>query len=301
MRILIPTDNSTCSREAIRFVGERAKFMPEKPVVELLNVQSAIPEGAMERFGLEAVRAVYTAEGQAQLTESEKTAKRAGLAVSTKVAFGEPGPSVAREADAFKAGLIAMGSRGLSPAKSFFLGSVSRSVLEHTTLPVLLVREEGLPERENLRVTLAVDGSEYGVRAAEFIAANPGIFGPKPAVDVLSIAPDYVQLAKNEVDGVAPGAARDYLARESENVWEHAVTPACRVLDAAGIEVKPVNRQGTPSDEIAHYAEENSDIIVMGSHGYGRFKSAVLGSTAARVGATTKLPIVVIRLPQDNK
>lgn len=299
MRVIIPSDGSASCREAIRFIGERAKFMDEKPAVELANVQYAIPAGVISRFGLEAVRAVYDAEGRAQLSECTKTAERAGLSVETKVLYGECGPILAREAEAFRAGLIAMGSRGLSPAKSFFLGSVSRSVLEHSKLPVLLVREKGLPERENLRIALAVDGSDYGEAAAHFIAEHLELFGKAPTVDVISIAPDYVSLAKNEVDGVSPASAKAFYEKESQSAWENAVSPVLSTLSEAGIDARPVKRDGDPAEAISAYANENADIIVMGSHGYGRFKSAVLGSTAARVGALSEIPVLVIRLPED--
>lgn len=299
MRIIIPSDGSASCREAIRFIGERAKFMREKPVVELANVQYAIPESIIDRFGLEAVCAVYEAEGRAQLAECTKTAERAGLSVETLVLYGECGPSLAREAQVFRADLIAMGSRGLSPAKSFFLGSVSRSVLEHSSLPVLLVRKKGLPERENMRIALAADGSDYGEAAANFIAEHLDLFGPGLTVDVISIAPDYVSLAKNEIDGVSPASAKEFFEKESQSAWENAVSPVLATLTAAGIDARPVKREGDPAEAISAYANENADIVVMGSHGYGRFKSAVLGSTAARVGALSEIPVLVIRLPED--
>ncbi len=297
MRIIIPSDGSASCREAIRFIGERAKFMREKPVVELANVQYAIPETIIDRFGLEAVCAVYEAEGRAQLAECTKTAERAGLSVETRVLYGECGPSLAREAQVFRADLITMGSRGLSPTKSFFLGSVSRSVLEHSSLPVLLVREKGLPERENMRIALAADGSDYGEAAANFIAEHLDLFGPGLTVDVISIAPDYVSLAKNEIDGVSPASAKEFFEKESQSAWENAVSPVLATL--AGIDARPVKREGDPAEAISAYANENADIVVMGSHGYGRFKSAVLGSTAARVGALSEIPVLVIRLPED--
>ena len=192
-----------------------------------------------------------------------------------------------------------MGSRGLSPAKSFFLGSVSRSVLEHSSLPVLLVREKGLPERENMRIALAADGSDYGEAAAHFIAEHLDLFGPGLTVDVISIAPDYVSLAKNEIDGVSPASSKEFFEKESQSAWENAVSPVLATLTAAGIDARPVKREGDPAEAISAYANENADIVVMGSHGYGRFKSAVLGSTAARVGALSEIPVLVIRLPED--
>ena len=201
---------------------------------------------------------------------------------------------IAREAKAFRAGLIAMGSRGRSPAKSFFLGSVSRSVIEHAGLPVLLVREKGLPERESLRILLAVDGSEYGGKAASFIVENAALFGPRPTVDVIFVTLDYAGIARDEVDFIAPESARTYLEKEAEGDWEKAVKPVVDILASAGIEARPVKRAGDPAGEIARYAAENADLIVMGSHGWGRLKSAVLGSTATKVGALTQTPVLLV-------
>ena len=55
-----------------------------------------------------------------------------------------------------------------------------------------------------------------------------------------------------------------------------------------------MKRAGEPAKEIAGYADRNADIIVMGSHGWGRLKSAVLGSTATKVGALTQTPVLLV-------
>ena len=208
MRVIIPIDGSASSSEAIRFIGERAQYMSEKPALELLYVEPPVPDDVIDRIDIEALRTAYEASAKKKLAGSEAVARAAGLASEPKVLSGDCGPAIAREAKAFRAGLIAMGSRGLSPAKSFFLGSVSRSVLEHAQLPVLLVREKGLPERESLRVALAVDGSEYGTEAAEFIVENAALFGPRPTVDVIFVTLDYAGIARSDVDFIAPESAR---------------------------------------------------------------------------------------------
>ena len=45
----------------------------------------------------------------------------------------------------------------------------------------------------------------------------------------------------------------------------------------------------------AKLAKKNLDLIVMGSHGYGRFKAAVMGSTATRIAAMGDVPLLIIR------
>lgn len=300
MRILIPVDGSTCSRAAVRFIGARSKFMGEKPDVTLLNVQQNIPGTVIEHFSLEAVRSVYEAEGKAIVEKLAPEIEAYGLEPHMAVRIDDCGPAVAKIAVDDNIDLIAMGSRGLSPVKSFFLGSVSRSVLEHTTTPVLLVREIELPERENLRLLLAVDGSDYGESAAAFIADHPGLFGPNPTIDVIFVAPDYAKMALAEIDSVTPAPTLKFFEKENQLAWENAVTPVLATLRDAGFDAKAVKRTGDAAEAIAAYAGENADLIVMGSHGWGKFKSAVLGSTAAKVGAATELPILIIRSDKDE-
>ncbi len=300
MRILIPVDGSTCSRAAVRFIGARSKFMGEKPDVTLLNVQQNIPGTVIEHFSLEAVRSVYEAEGKAIVEKLAPEIEAYGIEPHVAVRIDDCGPAVAKIAVDDNIDLIAMGSRGLSPVKSFFLGSVSRSVLEHTTTPVLLVREKELPERENLRLLLAVDGSDYGESAAAFIADHPGLFGPNPTIDVIFVAPDYAKMALAEIDSVTPAPTLKFFEKENQLAWENAVTPVLATLRDAGFNAKAVKRTGDAAEAIAAYAGENADLIVMGSHGWGKFKSAVLGSTAAKVGAATELPILIIRSDNDE-
>ena len=45
----------------------------------------------------------------------------------------------------------------------------------------------------------------------------------------------------------------------------------------------------------AFVKQEAIDLIVMGSHGHGAFASFALGSTAARLLATVKTPVVIVR------
>ena len=68
------------------------------------------------------------------------------------------------------------------------------------------------------------------------------------------------------------------------------------MLDKAGIEYEKVCVEGTPGDVLAKIAKKKKlNLMVMGTHGYGRFKSAVLGSTAMRLLAKGEVPVMLIR------
>jgi nucleotide-binding universal stress UspA family protein len=73
------------------------------------------------------------AEGEALVPE--------GIAVSGRTAPGDPGLELLKRAEAADHDLIVMGSRGRGAVRSAFLGSVSHFVLNHTTVPVLIVHD----------------------------------------------------------------------------------------------------------------------------------------------------------------
>ena len=58
-------------------------------------------------------------------------------------------------------------------------------------------------------------------------------------------------------------------------------------------------KQGHATEQILALSEEKRcDLIVMGTHGYGMLADALIGSTARRVVRRSRIPVMVIRLPE---
>ena len=71
--------------------------------------------------------------------------------------------------------------------------------------------------------------------------------------------------------------------------------------ESAKITDRVLVMRGNPVDQIVEQAEErNCDLIVMGSHGHGNLTEAMLGSTARRVLRKSRIPVLVVRLPEDE-
>jgi nucleotide-binding universal stress UspA family protein len=58
-------------------------------------------------------------------------------------------------------------------------------------------------------------------------------------------------------------------------------------------------RKGLPVEEIVNLtAEQNVDLIVMGTHGYGLVKDALMGGTVRRLVRQSKIPVLVVPNPE---
>ena len=72
--------------------------------------------------------------------------------------------------------------------------------------------------------------------------------------------------------------------------------PARKLLAKGNIKPTEVCLVGNAGDELCAYAKKKKlDVLVMGSHGYGAFKAAVLGSVATRVMAHSNVPLLLVR------
>lgn len=64
----------------------------------------------------------------------------------------------------------------------------------------------------------------------------------------------------------------------------------------AGVPAERVHLKGKVGDAICNYAGEGKlDMLVIGSHGYGNFRAAFMGSTAMRITAGCEVPLLVLK------
>ena len=61
-------------------------------------------------------------------------------------------------------------------------------------------------------------------------------------------------------------------------------------------------KMGDPEEQIIEEAERGKyDLIVMGSHGYGPLRETLMGDTVRRVVRTSRVPVLVIRVPEEKE
>ena len=302
MKILLPIDGSEYSKNAIDFVASRTTVLGNNPTIELLNIQVPLPARASRLVGREALDRYYEEEADKVFTSARKVLKRDNITVTEAYRIGAPDEMIAQEADKLPADLIVMGSRGLTALKGLIMGSVTTGVLARTKCPVLLLRGKEAPLTDALRVGIAVDGSKYGMAAVNHVLKAIDFFGKGAQFYLINVVNDYAGAVMPDMAGMALPALSESEGLElQKKEFAETVDPLRPLFEKAGLKPTEVCLVGNPSDEIAAFAKKNKlDLIVMGSHGYTRFKSAVMGSTATHIAAEGNVPLLIIRAADDE-
>jgi nucleotide-binding universal stress UspA family protein len=297
MKILLPVDGSEYSRAAVEFVASRSTLIGTAPVVDVVNVQFAVPARAARVVGKSALTEYYDDEAGKALKPALRRLAKAGLQAQSRYLIGHPGEEISNAAIAGKVDLIVMGSHGHSALRNLLTGSVTNHVLARTEVPILVLRHRESPAQDALKVGIAVDGSKIGREAVKFVLRHRALFGSTPQFTLLHVVGDFAGAVMPDMAGIAlPAFSEADIRRMQQQAFEAAVGPVRRLLAKAGVAATEVNLVGNPGDELSAYARKKKlDLVVMGSHGYGAFKAALLGSVATRVMARSTVPVLLVR------
>ena len=132
-RILIAYDGSEGAERAL----DEAARLANGSTVTVVGVAELLPQ--FGRAGAMMLPETY-AERKAELTEAKAKLAKLGVDAETVERRGDPATMIIDEAAQEEADLIVVGTRGLSTAKSWLLGSVSSRVMHHAPCNVLVVR-----------------------------------------------------------------------------------------------------------------------------------------------------------------
>lgn len=145
-----------------------------------------------------------------------------------------------------------------------------------------------------MRVLLAIDGSTHSDAAVAEVAARPWPEGTD--IRVLTVVHATAPLVLDPAFVLAA-----IHVEQTKELMQHApdLVEAAKeqiVRRSPGLNVSTKILEGVPKDVIVEEAREwDADLIVVGSHGYGRVQRLVLGSVAAAVVASAPCSVQVVR------
>ena len=141
-----------------------------------------------------------------------------------------------------------------------------------------------------MNLLLAADGSDYTRRAAEYLVKLVAQMSKPASIVVLNVH------APLPYAGAAAAAGKDAVDDYQRDECEKALAVASRVLDKAGLKYKAEWVVGDVAAIVADRAKAlGTDMVVMGSHGHGALMSVAMGSTATKIIAASKVPVLIVR------
>lgn len=287
MRILLATDGSECSETAAKFLN-RINWSPQDSII-VFHAIYALPFPDDMKFHFDTLKMVKKDIAPKILDSAVAILRPVRAVISVMIKEFSPGECtpdqcIMSAAESSDVDLIAMGARGIQGMKSAFLGSVTRLVTVHSSLPVLVVKPAAKGSAGGTRILFAVDGSSHSRAAGEFLSSVP--FPDDTEVTVLHVIasgfsdiPERFAAEINErvKETVADARAREFA--ESERIVEEARHSLGKRFRSISV----LSKVGDPSWEILRTAESlETDLIVAGCRGLRGMKS-MMGSVSKNV------------------
>jgi nucleotide-binding universal stress UspA family protein len=256
----------------------------------------AVARGLGERLGLRLV-AVHVAELDADPAQEAAASRMAEQAADAYVM--DPSEAVVERGDPVErlvatvidedAELLVVGSRGHGRLKTALLGSVSLGVVASAPCPVVVVsraaadqgpRRSAEPEPTRT-VVCGVDGSEEsyaGLALASDLAARLDL-----RLLIAHVLPGEGEGVGVESPGIDHDQRTQELLHRAVAGVSHRISPEVRL------------ERGEPAERLDDLAgRESAELIVVGSRGVGRIRSALIGSVASRLAGAACAPVVVL-------
>jgi len=276
MRAIYATDLSAASEAAIE--NETCLECLGRIGVETVHLVTVVPSNVhpgMPGMDLERRR-------ERALDRYRGVMERAGFGVETHVVRGTPYRRINGVAEAVRADLTVVGSRGQSPLANRVIGSTARNLARTTVVPLLvnrIEREDDEPAvlREHLfrRVLYATDFSDNAERAFDAFS--------------------YLRHAAREATLVHVESPKD----RGETDPEERLAELAETLEQWDIETATQVRRGDPAEEILDVeAAVTPTTTLVGSRGRSRVRRLLLGSVSEDLVARASGNVYLVPPPR---
>ncbi|XP_028792900.1 universal stress protein A-like protein isoform X1 [Neltuma alba] len=159
-----------------------------------------------------------------------------------------------------------------------------------------------MAEKER-RILVAVDEGEESMYALSWCLHNLVFPNSNDTLILLHCKPS--RLVYPALDGTGYLFSSDITAtveRYSDRVADGVLEKAQKLcINLQQVKVETRVEKGDPRDLICEMAEKlGADVLVMGSHGYGLIKRALLGSVSSHCAQNVKCPVLIVKKPKTS-
>jgi len=277
MRAIYATDLSAASEAAIQ--NETCLECLGRIGVDTIHLVTVIPSNV--HAGMPGMN--FSKRREQGLTRYQNVMEAAGFEIETHVVRGTPHRRINGIAEAEKADMTIIGSRGQSPLDNRVIGSTARNLARTTVVPLLVNRIERSTDepdvlREHLfqRVLYATDFSENAARAFD--------------------AFQYLRHATQEATLVHVESPKDTPTEEEPSERLGALADTLSQWD---IETTVEVRRGDPAEEILDVeASATPTTTLVGSRGRSRMRRLLLGSVSEDIVAKADGNVFLVPPPR---
>jgi nucleotide-binding universal stress UspA family protein len=223
---------------------------------------------------------------------------------------GSPAEVLVSEAEQLDAGLIVVGSVGMSGTRRFLLGSVPNKVSHHAACDVLIVKTDPAPPgvSDYETVLVGTDGSPTAMRAVEMASTLTTTLEAKETIVCAYQPPTEHELKQLRGDPNDPvnqwSAGRMEKETPEEFRWriagavqaEDVLERASERAGATGADFEVRSVEGHPAETLISLAgDEGFDLIAVGSVGMRGPKRFMLGNVPQRVSHHAPTDVLIFK------
>ena len=144
MKVLVAVDGSPGAKDAVKSIAARP--WPSGSVFRVISVFDAVLPGNAAGGGIprefrQRYREGAAAPARIAIARAATALRNAGLTVDDRPVEGNPARAIVDHAGRWGADLVVLGSRGLTRARRFLLGSVASYVAANAPCSVEIVRK----------------------------------------------------------------------------------------------------------------------------------------------------------------
>jgi nucleotide-binding universal stress UspA family protein len=164
--------------------------------------------------------------------------------------------------------------------------------------PDMSIADIATPAARPLKILVATDGSPCSDRAVQSVAMRP--WPADSHIEVISVV--YTKIPSFPDPQLMIEAAHVQALAEDRQRAPGRVQRAERCLAGnPGVSVTSKVLEGDPAEAILDEAERwDADLVVVGSHGYGRLKRRLLGSVSQALALHARCSVEIVRCPHGQ-